>query len=342
MSKVTGYLGTYQSPESTGIYQFQFDTETGIFSEPSLYYEAPDSKYLSLEDGFLASPLKHGDKAGICLFDTQKPKTEQPFPGALYEEKVSACYVLQDSHNIYTANYHEGSIIIYEKSPNGIHLVRRIETGLKSGCHQLLFYENEGGGKYLMAICLLLDTIIFYDMERDFAIDGTLTLPKGTGPRHGIFDKKKERFFLVSELSNELFIYRAGKGLDFELMSVQSVLPEGGCYEKPPTTAAVRLSPDEDFLYLSTRYADVLTVYRVSGNTAVKIQQIACEGRHPRDFILTEDGRFLIVVNRFDGGMVSFPVDRDTGRLESPVCRVHAPEAVAVVLSKALLKGEKS
>lgn len=61
-NSLTGFLGTYASPESLGIYRFTIDLRNGAMSYPELYYEAPDCKYLSLRDSMLASPLK--ERAG--------------------------------------------------------------------------------------------------------------------------------------------------------------------------------------------------------------------------------------------------------------------------------------
>lgn len=61
-NSLTGFLGTYASPESLGIYRFTIDLRNGAMSYPELYYEAPDCKFLSLKDSLLASPLK--ERAG--------------------------------------------------------------------------------------------------------------------------------------------------------------------------------------------------------------------------------------------------------------------------------------
>ena len=120
MQVQNGYLGTYFSAQSDGIYRFQFDSDTGILTGPELYYTAPDSKYLSLHHGQLASPIVKDGKAGVCLIDTagERPR----LTGELFEETGSACYVIQDDAFIYTANYHEGSILVYRKEPGGITL----------------------------------------------------------------------------------------------------------------------------------------------------------------------------------------------------------------------------
>lgn len=327
MQVQNGYLGTYFSAQSAGIYRFQFNSDTGIITEPELYYTAPDSKYLSLSYGQLASPIKKNGKAGVCLIDTAK---EHPrLTGELYEETGSACYIIQDDAFIYTANYHEGSILIYRKEAHGLTLYKRIETGYQAGCHQILLH-----GRIMMVPCLLRDQILLFDMDRDFAEAGSITFPKGTGPRHGVFDRAHRRFFLVSELSNELFLYETGNGSQFSLKRVQKLLPDGRAWSPAAASAAIRLSPDERFLYISTRYADLLTVYRLHGLDAVKIQQTESGGGYPRDFIISSDGRFLLAVNRYEGGLVSFRLDPNTGLLQGLCSRVPAPEAVAVVLDE--------
>ena len=75
-NSLTGFLGTYASPESLGIYRFTIDLRNGAMSYPELYYEAPDCKYLSLRDSMLASPLKREGRSGICLLDTAHNKEE--------------------------------------------------------------------------------------------------------------------------------------------------------------------------------------------------------------------------------------------------------------------------
>lgn len=64
MAILTGYLGTYDSPRSRGVFRFSFDGETGALTAPELLLEAPDAKYLALRDGLLAAPVRRGSRAG--------------------------------------------------------------------------------------------------------------------------------------------------------------------------------------------------------------------------------------------------------------------------------------
>lgn len=343
MNKLTGYLGTYASPESLGIYRFTLDLEQGSLSQPELYYNAPDCKYLSLHGHLLASSLKRDGRAGICLIDTGSPGAS--LKGEDFQESGAACYVTQDTTHVYTGNYHEGSVLVYEKSPEGPKLVKRIDIGPKAGCHQILFH-----GPYMLVPCLLLDAVKVYDCRDGFSPAGELKFPKGTGPRHGIFDKAHRRLFLVSELGNQVFVYEADHAYALEtslpshggtgesgvpflhLHHVYPILPEGAVYHEAPASAAVRLSPDERFLYVSTRFADVITVFSIDGQKLRQVQQASCGGVHPRDMILSPEGNYLLCANRTQGGLVCFRIDRESGRILHICSRVPAPEAVSIVL----------
>lgn len=322
-SAITGYFGTYFSPESAGIYRFSLYPDTGALDIPVLWYDAPDSKYLSLRDGLLATPLVRNGKAGACLLNTKDGTAR----GMQYAEHTAACFILQDETRVYTANYHEGSILIYDR--RDMTVLQRIETGQHSGCHQLLLH-----GRFLIAICLLRDEVLLFDRTRDYTPAGTLSFPKGAGPRHGIFDRAHTRLHLVSELSNQLFVFDIEGESGFRQRAVYDLLPQDAVWRKPPASAAIRLSPDERFVYVSTRFADVLTVFRVTAEGVTRVQQVNSGGEHPRDFILTRDGKFVLVAHRESGGLIVFPRDAESGLLGEPCARVPAPEAVSIVLEE--------
>ena len=89
-----------------------------------------------------------------------------------------------------------------------------------------------------------------------------------------------------------------------KLLQICPILPLDAVYEEPPASAAIRLSPDQRFLYVSTRFAELITVFKISHGRLEQIQQTGCGGIHPRDMVLTPDGRYLLVANRTQGGLV--------------------------------------
>lgn len=320
---IKGYLGTYYSQESAGIYAFSFNRNTGSVSEPALWYGAPNSKYLSLRGGLLATPLTYGDRAGLRLLDT----SDGAPMGSAFVEKQAACFVVQDEDRIYTANYHEGSVIIYNRRT--FRIEKRIETGEGSGCHQILLH-----GRYVIAICLLRDEALIFDRAAGYEEAGRIGFEKGTGPRHGVFDREHKRLFIVSELSNKLFVFKTVGDKGFEKAFESDILKKGAIYETAPTSAAIRLAPDERYLYISTRGADVITAFRIKGNGAEMIQQVKSGGKHPRDIALSGDGRFILAVNRDEGGMVVFKRDGKSGLIGEKTAQADVAQAVSIVLDE--------
>ncbi len=306
-----GYLGTYTAPGSLGVYRFQFDPATGALGALELLCLAPDAKYAALAENALFAPVRRGGRAGLLAVD----RTTGAVLDELLLEEVPACYVAVHGGRVYTANYHEGSVLSYDWDGRRLTPVRRLTIAPKAGCHQVLFH-----GSTLLVPCLELDEMRLFDLDRDWVPVGAIPFPPGSGPRHGVF--RGDRLFLVGERSCQLFTLRAGTWAIEQAVPI----PSAGA------AAAVRLSSDGRFLYTSTRGADLLSVFRVDRARPELIQQVPCGGKHPRDFTLSPDGRHLLVVNRTSGGLVSFGLDPETGLIGAICGRVDCAEGVSVCL----------
>lgn len=323
MKIFTGYIGTYDSPRSFGIYRFTLDADTGNLSAPELFYRTKNAKCASVRNGLLAAVMERGGKAGVCLLDANRSGT--PLLGEALCEKQTSCFIEQDENFVYTANYHEGTVSIYQKDGATLRLSSRVEIAPKAGCHQALLHAH-----VLIVPCLELDALYLFDRTDHFSPAGKIDFPAGSGPRHGVFDRKHERFFVVSERSNELFCFRVGARGEFELTGSLPFLPAGA--PKQSFSAAIRMSPDDRFLYVSTRGANLITVFAIDRDLPKLTQQISCGGEHPRDFLIAPGGRWLLVVNRSSNDLVSFTLDRKTGRLGKMQAKVYAPEGVGITL----------
>ena len=369
-----GYAGTYASAENKSLWWFAVDTETGILTQPKPVLEAADSKYLfvrkqnvhvgeqehksetlactegKVQPQLLAVPRKVNGRAGLAVVNVATDPLQ--VVGEYGEEQDCPAYVTGDGEFWYTANYHDGGIRIYkltetsnfpgnEKLPTAIltgedaaggekncgnalanlQLIHKLETGRESGCHQIIL-----AGPFLLACCLVRDQILIYDRTRNWQQVGTIDFPKGTGPRHGIFTRDGQTLFVVSELSNELFVFQ-----NLKLVSAQPLLEQN---DLPAAAAAIRLSPDEKFLYVSVRERNVICVFELAGVIATKIQEIPCGGDHPRDLVLTPDGKFVLAVNRYPGSIVSFSRDQASGKIGKAISSINIPQAVSVVFTE--------
>ncbi len=321
-----GYIGTYYSGESRGIYHFTFCEDNGMMTEPELFYEAYNAKWVSYYGGRMAFPIEKEGCAGTCILMPGNGEVKEKYE--MLVEKHTPCYILQDERYIYTANYHDGTVMVYDMQEGSPSLAARIENGIKAGCHQVLTH-----GSYILVPCLEQHRIRLFDSKNGFAPAGQICFPDKSGPRHGVFNRAHNKFYVVSEWSNELFIFNVS-GIEFSLIQT---LPLTGEESRNPennaAAAAIRLTRDEKYIYISVRGLNILAVVDVSREKAEIIQRVSSGGKHPRDFILSRNEKYILTANRFNGGIVSFERDPASGRIGRQAGQVTMQEGVALVLA---------
>lgn len=320
---INGYIGTYFSESSKGVYRFAFYPESGELAEPELFYEAKDAKWVSCSEGRLCFPMEEEGKAGTCFLRLENGEIKNEIK--ILEERHTPCYILQDGGLVYTANYHDGTVMIYGLDDENMHILKRIACGEKAGCHQILLHDS-----LLLVPCLEQNRIRLFDTEDDYAPAGEIMFPEGSGPRHGVFDKAHKKLYVVSEWSNELFVFKAD-GRIFSLIQSLPLLPGN---VKEAAAAAIRLSRDEHFLYISVRGLNQLITVDLTQEKAAVADSVSSAGVHPRDFIISPDGRFLLIANRQEGGIVCRETEPESGRVKEVRSRITMPEAVSVILEE--------
>ncbi len=322
MSKINVYIGTDTKRKSQGVYRMVLDTLKGSLEGPWLYYPCEQPKYLCHDHYELALIHASRDQAGVSLLDTH-----QMVPYHLdtqMSEQIPSCFVTMDQNFIYTANFHEGTLTIYRKNGK-LRMEARIHLGEDAHCHQVLLLNG-----YIYVICLGLDCIKIFDSEDSFALVKEIVLPKGSGPRHAIIDAKQQYLYLLTQYSNEVFVYRIGTHFLFRCQQIVSVLPKG-CKEEC-SSAAIRISPNGKYLYTSTRGADIITCFEmINGNLRQK-EIMRSGGKHPRDFIIDETGRWMIVLNQESDHAVVFQLDPDRGNAIMITDEKEVPEGTCIAL----------
>lgn len=317
--KHIGYVGTYDSKCSQGVYRFKFDDVTGKLTKPTSFYKTNGGKCVALTDEFVVVTREIPGKSGIALLDKNGTVLSEAFM-----ERVSACFIGCRDKFVYTANYHDGVVMIYKIANQKLQLVKKLVNGSETGCHQVMCWRSN-----IFVPCLKLDCINIYDMGKNFLLTDKIVFSPGTGPRHGVFTTD-ERLYLVSELSNELFYYHLVQNNSWELISKMSFLPEQSATGS--ASAALRLSGDGRFIYISTRGSNLLSVFSIEGATPKMIQQISCGGDHPRDFLLSGNGEYLLVVNRLSNELISMKINKTTGMIGAIADRTEVHEGVGIAL----------
>ncbi len=317
-----GYIGTYTTGRSQGIYRFTFDPDTGTLSEPILFAAVRNPKCVARKGSILASAIELEGRAGVALWDARHPCTP-PF-SMCCPEKQTPCHLRFSGSSLLAANYHEGLFTVYRTDSHNLSCATQIACGEKAGCHQSL-----GRRGFILVPCLEQDQVRIFD--RKFSPRGVILFPAVSGPRHGIFHPKDRTLWMVTERSHELYHFNYAD-TRYQLLQQVSILPKDHPEYAASTTAAIRLSPDGRFLYTSTRGADIMSVFALDADGAHLIQQVPCGGKHPRDFILSDDGRYVLVLCRDSDNLFSFPRDAETGKLGEIVSHIHVPEGSSICL----------
>jgi len=323
MSNLTGYAATYASPGETGTFRFQLDVRTGRLSGRELVYRQTNTKYAAWSGGLLAAVTESGGQAGAALLDTRVPGT--PLLDRQLTERTTACFLTWHGGLLYSANYHDGHVLIYAVEDGRLKLVRRVEMGLESGCHQVIFHD-----RWALVPCLRLDRVNILDREDGFRQAGAISFPQGTGPRHGVFAAGHRRFYLVSERSNQLFTY-AVDGPEFTLEGVVPVLPPD--FSGKAEAAAIRLSEDQRTLYISVRGADLISVFRLGGGLPELLQHAGSMGRDPWDILPVPGGSLMLVSNRGSGTLLCRRLEAD-GQLGAQCGDLAIPQCVGLALEQ--------
>lgn len=313
----TFYAGTYTGTGSRGIYRFSF--ADGSIGDVRLFAEAVNPKYLTMHRGMIAAAADLEDGAGVMLFAADGTLLDR-----LAFERRTSCYIGSDGGSLYTANYHEGTFSKIIAENGRLHLAETVRIQDGAGCHQVLVH-----GDRILVPCLFLDRVMMYDRSTLRQL-GSIRFRAGTGPRHGVFSPDGEYLYLVSELSNEIFVIRTA---DWEILRSMPVLESGETHVRG--TAAVRLSDDGRHVYVSTRGKDVISVLSADGDTLRRETEFACGGSHPRDFVLC--GNWLLSANRFSGNVAVFDVK--TGGTAALCAQAAIPEPVSLVYADGKMTG---
>lgn len=339
-------IGTYTSEEgSRGVYTYRFNTDTGSSDSISMV-EADNPSYLALspnEDFVYA--VGEGKESGVYSFTFDK-KSGSLIP-INFQPTLSAgpCYITIDQTGkyIHTANYGGGSITSFQVNSDGsITAAQSVLTFNGSGpdtirqqrshLHSVMFSPEEA---YLFATDLGSDKL--YRLSSSSSpFEGQpnikessfkeFDLPPGTGPRHFAFHPSSDKhLYILGELSGEVLVYDYNSG-DIELKQTivaDSVGARG--------SADIHISPDGQFLYASNRLkADGIAIFSIDSDNGT-LSKIGFQhtARHPRNFVITPNGNYLLVASRDDNKIEVFERDKETGMLtdikkdilvDSPVC----------------------
>lgn len=334
-------IGTYSPENKPGIFVYDLDTETGKTEYVSSVSGLSNPSYLTVSgnEKFVYAVSENGKSSAAAAYSFTKPTgTLTPINNEA-THGADPCYVLANPKNdfIVTANYSGGSLSVFPLDPSGAlkPASQVLEFSPESHIHMAIFSPDK---RYVFVSDLGKDRIYKFQVNASpreagrFLTPGTpesFPLPAGAGPRHMVFHPNGKYFYCINELDGTVscFHYKDGQLSNFQHIASDTVEHEG-----TKGSADIHISPDGKFLYASNRLKnDGIAIFRIdqaSGRlTAVGYQHT---GIHPRSFIITPNGKFLLVANQNSNQIQVFRINPTSGLLtntnqdittiEKPVC----------------------
>lgn len=333
-------LSGYTKRESQGVYSVLLDTEKGELSNLTEVARVGNPTYLTLDaHGHLYTVAAGAGKVGgtaAFSFDGEKatPLNEVMTLGA------SNCYVAVDEARnlVYGANYHEGEVRVYKREKDGtIELVDTVKHEDQHGpkpeqkgalCH----YANLTPDNKLVVCDLGNDSVSIYDVAESGKLTefSSYNSAPGSGDRHITFSPDGKTAYLACELDSTVEVLNYEEG-QFNLLQKTTTLPES--HTGFNGVAAIRLSSDGKFLYISNRGHNSLAVYKVAadGRSVELIDIVKTEGDIPRDFNFAGDEHFILVAHQDSDNLTLFKRDSKTGKLKLKQKNFYAPEITCVL-----------
>lgn len=316
MNYYRGFIGSYTRKSSKGIRAFRFNDEEFVV-EDFFPVEEPSYLLLSKDGETLYSAMKDGDAAGVLSLNLSSGEsTKLTFPG-----ERTPCHLAWSQNALLASNYHQGRFDVYEtvagKVTQRLHSFQHTGKGPVEGRQDsphIHFAQKNPYNSDILVCDLGTDLLHIYRQEPAFEKVSEVLLPPGSGPRHLVFHGKAPVVYVFSELTSEIFTLDFSQG-EYRMKQAIPTLPED--FQGENTGAAIRISPDNRFLYVSNRGHDSLSVFEIKENHQLRLVEIrSTEGDHPRDFNLTSDGAFLLVGNMNSNTLTLFKRDRETGKLQ--------------------------
>lgn len=340
------YIGTYTKRISRGIYRVSVDTDAAKLTKCEWLASAGSPTYIAKSKAqrlYVVNKKEtdgqtHGGLIIYDMTDTSKPRAIQQ----VLDLGSSPAYVSVDEGRqlVYTANYHTAAVTVYKIADDGSltqvdQVIDQDPVGpapeQADGPHP--HYADLTPDGRLVVCDLGTDKVYLYDVSDA----GQLTpvsyvdLPAGYGPRHITFDATKGVAYLVGELSSNVatLTYDADAG-KFAVKQITHVIPDD--WTAHNGSAAIRLSADGRFVYVSNRGNNSITVLSAADDgTLTVIQRIATEGDFPRDFNWTADESLVLVVHQNSDNASLFKRDAATGKLTLAQKEFMVPEGVSVL-----------
>lgn len=306
MEILTGTYGEH-------IYRYSFDTESLEFSLIEKI-KAENASYAIKDGNKILTVSETGDASGAYSFTIGSPTV---MTADKRQTGADPCFIMKYDDKILTADYSGGSVTVFPLAEGILgDSVQRLEfqgegpiegRQESSHIHQLKTIPQTD---WILASDLGADKIRLLRFENNSLIHkADIECPAGSGPRHMEFSKDNKILYCICELSGNVLAYSININDIPEFTLIQEIQADevnaGG-------SADVHLHPSGQYLYTSHRLDnDGISIFKTQVDGTLEKIGYARTGRHPRNFMITPDGKLLLVACMNDHLIQVFAIEDD-------------------------------
>lgn len=346
------YVGTYTDKGAKGIYVYRYNAASGQLSDSQVAAETANPSFITIDDNhrflYAVNEIQkyQGESSGGVSAFAIEPSGHLRFLNEVASGGADPCYVSLDKNGKYVlvANYTGGSVSVFPVQQDGsvgaaTAFIQHKGSGPNRERQEAAhahWIEASPDNRFAIAADLGLDELLVYHFD---ATTGKLTAndppfaktEPGAGPRHVAFARNGKFAYAINELQSTVtvFAYDAANGILDPLQTI-STLPKEFSGEN--TAAEIAVHPNGRFLFASNRGHDSIAVFSIdkANGTLRLVDNFSVKGRTPRNFVIDPTGSRLLVANQDTGNIVTFRINRSTGRLTATGRQVKVPAPVCL------------
>lgn len=344
-------VGTYAPANENSLFVYKFNDATGEAQKVSEVSntENPSFFCLSADHRFLyAVSETHGGEGGhVTAYHFDKKTGQLKKLNEVLSKGDDPCYIHLDKTGrwLFVANYSSGSLAVFPVEKNGE--VGKASQVIEHHGHSIhLPQQGEAhvhctlpspDNKYLLVADLGMDKIFTYDFNDKTghlkpANPPYVEVTAGTGPRHLLFSENAEYVYAIHELGDRITVFKNDHGKLSEEQTI-STAPPG--FKQRNWAAEIQFSPDGKFLYAANRDPlNDIVVYKVDEKNGklTYLNRYSTGGKTLRYFMLSPNGKFVLIGQRNGPDILMYQRDAETGLLKLLEQKIPVNDAVCMAM----------